>query len=336
MSKFSALLATAPSVMAKEAIESPDNMQFEQDFAKLAYMFLKDRAAGLVPYLLGFEIVERADDGTKAVGLFGFKLGEDYYYVPSFFVNNQIKGMDLLYSKKTNMFVPLRDKWIDYIVNRQTITLGEGAKESGQGLYQQFEMPRFDFIAEPPSYVGGVGTKYSSAIEFRRNAIATWNTMQNKLVEMLDKDAEFQKAFGGAICRMTRKPLPFDKSAQDSAITRFLKEKGGKPVVDVLFGTIVGNPEYAKAAMAFYPDTESLYVEKFANELFDEPKRRLEIVTEVTDWVDGEARKKLVRDLATATFRISARGFAERAYESAVELADAQPHAPGEFRLLGW
>ena len=94
MSKFQDLLAQAPRSMApvgyKQADptsgqETPDQGQLEQDFARLAFMFVQDRAAPLMKYMLGFEVVNRNEDGSKAVGIFGFKTGKDYYYVPAFF-----------------------------------------------------------------------------------------------------------------------------------------------------------------------------------------------------------------------------------------------------------
>jgi hypothetical protein len=157
MSNFTSLLAKLPVGLNKAAdIESPDEVQLEQDFARLAYTFFKDRAPGLIPYLLGFEVVEREEDGSRAVGMFGCKIGEDYYYVPAFFVNNQIKGMDLLYSKNSNSFVPLRESWINHIVNRQTIRLGGATNEPEPLLRRQFERPRFDFLAVPPTFPTGI------------------------------------------------------------------------------------------------------------------------------------------------------------------------------------
>ena len=68
MPTFKSLLAKAPIGMDKSAdVESPDEVQLEQDFGRLAYTFLKDRAPGLIPYLLGFEVVEREEDGSRAV-----------------------------------------------------------------------------------------------------------------------------------------------------------------------------------------------------------------------------------------------------------------------------
>ena len=56
--KLANLLATAPASLIKDAdVESPDEAQLESDFASMAFVFLRDRAPALMPYLLGFEVV---------------------------------------------------------------------------------------------------------------------------------------------------------------------------------------------------------------------------------------------------------------------------------------
>ena len=59
MTKLGNLLAVAPDSFIKDAdIESPDEQQLEQDFANMAFVFLRDRAPALMPHLLGFEVVD--------------------------------------------------------------------------------------------------------------------------------------------------------------------------------------------------------------------------------------------------------------------------------------
>jgi hypothetical protein len=294
MSKFTALLANLPVGLTKNAdIESPDEVQLEQDFARLAYTFLKDRAAGLIPYLLGFEVVEREEDGSKAVGMFGFKIGKDYYYVPAFFVNNQIKGMDLLFAKNTNMFVPLREPWINHIINRQTIQLGGPISEPEPLLRRQFERPRFDFLANPPTSVGGM-PKASEAIQA---GFSAWNDLQQAMIDSIEKDAEFQQAWAGAIARLEKTPLPFAKTAEGSRLIDWIEKKGGVKAVNVLFKTLTENPGFAKAALTFYPGIESLFVTKFAAELAPvKQAAKITVITEKTDYIDGKETKRLVRD----------------------------------------
>jgi hypothetical protein len=147
--KLADLLATPPASLIKDAdIESPDEAQLESDFASMAFVFLRDRAPGLMAYLLGFEVVDREEDGSRAVGIFGFKISGEYYYVPAFFVNQQVKGMDLLFSKKTNSFTPLRETWINHLLDKSTLQLGEG--RNNKKLREDFENPNFDFLSEPP------------------------------------------------------------------------------------------------------------------------------------------------------------------------------------------
>ena len=299
MSKFTSMLANLPVGLVKNAdIESPDEVQLEQDFARLAYTFLKDRAAGLIPYLLGFEVVEREEDGSKAVGMFGFKIGKDYYYVPAFFVNNQIKGMDLLFSKSTNMFVPLREPWINHIINRQTIQLGGSISEPEPLLRRQFERPRFDFLAVPPTYPGGgVKSGEVKSSESIQAGFGAWNDLQQAMVDSIEKDAEFQMAWAGAIARLEKSPLPFEKSAAGSRLIDWIEKKGGIKAVNVLFKTITESPGFAKAALTFYPDVESLFVTKFAAELAPvKQASKVTVITQSSDFIDGKEKKRLVRD----------------------------------------
>lgn len=295
MSDFNSLLAGMPDGLSKMAqVEAPDEIQLEQDFGRLAYSFLVDQAPGLIPYILGFEVVDREEDGSKAVGIFGFKIGEDYYYVPSFFVDNQVKGMDLLYSKRTNMFMPLKETWINYITDKQTIELGGGPTGNVDELRKDFSQPRFDFLAEPPTFAGGT-PKAASAMGHVNDAFSTWNEMQQEMVDAISKDAEFQTEFAGAVSHMEGgEPGETDGS---SPVIEWLSKKGGVEAVNALMKTVTENTGFAKAAMEFYPDITDLYVTKFAEDLA--PKKedtKITVVTQVTDYIDGKEKTRLVRD----------------------------------------
>ena len=359
MSKlFSSLLVKMPVTVApfgykiaqdSSGVESPDQTQFEQDFSKLAYMFVQDRAAPLMKYILGFEVVNRDPDGSKAIGIFGFKIGKEYYYVPAFFLNNQIKGVDLLFNKKTNMFVPLQEDWINHIINRQTIELGghvDGAK-----IQRDFENPNFRFMAVPPlypnpsgetpkvaaalppagfpaeqakeypqAYAGkdpkttpahietsgdapsvpggaGQGSSMKAADERPWSLREAWNHMESQLIEMIEKDAMFQQAYGGFVCRLTGQDLPFDKTAENSSLVDWIQNRGGPRAMSCFLGALTSNVKFANAALTFYPDVQSLYVSEFSKQAMPiKTAADIRVTTQVTDYVDGEAKKRLVRD----------------------------------------
>ncbi len=356
--QFTDLLADLPGLNKAADIESPDEAQMEMDFGRLAYSFITDRAAGLMPYLLGFEVVERENDGSRAVGIFGFKIGKDYYYAPAFFVNNQVRGMELLYSKRTNMFLPLKEAWINYIVNRQTIQLGESATEPR--VREQFERPRFDFLSEPPQggRMGKIGAAKGkkeepdyalaevarkrgekkawdsdTAIGFAKAAAEAWNLMRIEVAQSLQKDAETQKAWAGFVGAWTKEPT-LDKTAEDSALIPFLKQYGGVPCVNGVLTTLNSDFGFAKAALAFYPGVESLFVTEFTESLKPEKQAaKVTVITEKTDYIDGEERKRLVRDGFTIH---DTRDDDEKSetYDVEYEKRFCSPEQPGLYNML--
>lgn len=258
--------------------------QLEQDFSKLAYMFVADKAAQLMRYVLGFEVVEHEPDGSKAVGVFGFKVGDDYYYIPAFFIANQVRGVDMLFSKKTNMFVPLTEEWVDNIIQRDSIELGDSA--DARDVRRDFENPNFDFVRRP-----SIGAAYGSKTAEDRDAEgydefeegkslfkAAWDAMCRTTIEKLASDKDMQEALAGFVGSLNGKEL--SKKAESGDLTRWLSERGGPAAVASLFDALCTNVKFANAALTVYPDVEKLYVHKFKESAYgckkaEEPKLRL-------------------------------------------------------------
>ena len=95
------------------SIAQPSDTDFEITFADLAHAQLRDRAPALLDYLLGFQVIESNEDSTHGVGVLGFKIGEQMLFVPSFFLNGELK-QNLIYIKNQDLFVPLEDNWVTY------------------------------------------------------------------------------------------------------------------------------------------------------------------------------------------------------------------------------
>jgi len=107
---------------------------FEQAFSSLAYNYLKDKAPRLIDYIVGFQLVDRNEDNTKAIGLFGIKLGNKWLYAPVFFLNGELKGHELLYLKDQDRFVPMKENWVNFLLSRKPHILGEGSPQDAYGL----------------------------------------------------------------------------------------------------------------------------------------------------------------------------------------------------------
>jgi len=124
----------------------PGEQDFEQAFANLAYAEMEQRAPGLFPYLIGFQLIEKNDDDSRAVGVFGFKVGTQWYYGPIFWLNGKLRGYDLLYIINYDLFIPFEEKWINYITNKKPYELGSMAK----GNKQNKSVPDFTPFSQSP------------------------------------------------------------------------------------------------------------------------------------------------------------------------------------------
>lgn len=112
------------SVLKQAAGPGESEQSFEQAFAALAYACVKDKSPRLMDFVVGFQLIDRDEEDTKAFGVFGFKVGDAWFMVPCFFLNGEIKGHDMLYVKSHDVVVPLNDKWVNYLLARRPYLLG--------------------------------------------------------------------------------------------------------------------------------------------------------------------------------------------------------------------
>jgi hypothetical protein len=116
--------------MRKVALDTNIDQPFEQVFANLAHQFIADKLSPLLPYEVGFQLLSKSEDNTKACGIFGFKIGDNWAYVPIFFLNGSIKGPELLYLKNQDQFVPTSEDWLNEVLERRPIVLGKGVSNN--------------------------------------------------------------------------------------------------------------------------------------------------------------------------------------------------------------
>jgi hypothetical protein len=127
--------------------------EFEQAFSSLAYAYLRDKAPRLLDNMVGFQLVDRNEDNTKAMGIFGFQLDKQWLYAPVFFLNGDLKGHELLYMKNNDAFVPMKENWINYLMSRKPHILGEASSTQLRELGGQY--PDIRSLSIPPMSGGG-------------------------------------------------------------------------------------------------------------------------------------------------------------------------------------
>jgi hypothetical protein len=133
---------------------------FEQAFASLAHAYLKDRAPGLLDYEVGFQLLDRNEDNSKAIGVRGFKVGSQLLFAPVFFIDGDLKGHELLYIKNDDQFVPLKENWINYLLQKKPLSMGEGIHKDTRRV--GVRAPWLSRLAHSPSTFGA--SKYASTM----------------------------------------------------------------------------------------------------------------------------------------------------------------------------
>jgi hypothetical protein len=157
-----------------------DDVPFEQAFSNLAHAYLQDKAPGLMDHEVGFQLLDRNAENTKAVGVFAFKVGSLWLYAPMFFLNGDLKGHELLYLKNQDMFVPLKENWINYLVNRKPSILGQNIDRNLSQFGQR--QPDFTQLSRSPSKFGSAQPTLKEMVAEVLPALAKSATMNTSRV----------------------------------------------------------------------------------------------------------------------------------------------------------
>ena len=106
--------------------------QIEQNLSEIAVAQVSEKNPNLLSYYLGFDIIDKNDDGTRAAGIMGFKIGGQLIYIPVFFLNGKIKGMEVMYLKNSDTFVANNEQWVNYISSQNPSDIGEPVSKEVQ------------------------------------------------------------------------------------------------------------------------------------------------------------------------------------------------------------
>jgi len=103
----------------------PDVGELEHAFEAIASQQIRTRVPLLMPYYLGFQLLKKTDDDTRACGIFAFKAGDELVYIPVFSINGEIQGYELMYLVSRDQFIPSDEKHVNYLLSRKPIEPGK-------------------------------------------------------------------------------------------------------------------------------------------------------------------------------------------------------------------
>jgi len=222
------------AIMQKQAMSSPaDTESLERAFMDQAYAELRSRCKMLLrdPHRIGFEIVYKNDDATRMVGLFGFRSGRQLFFVPAFFLNAMIKGLDLLYRSQTRSFVPNTEEWVAYLMEQAQQTTGSPVSRNESRRHSSMNI-NMDMLAAPP-YANSGSRKYASE-QWLLDESPQWN--HDDMADMF-KAAQEKMDFTGGLLR------------------EFLSEVGPEAVAKVA-SWVNESDAFAEAIVSCVPDSD--------------------------------------------------------------------------------
>jgi hypothetical protein len=188
--------------------------QLEGAFFQLAYQRLQDTLKNLIPYLVGFEIVKKNEENTKALGVFGFRSNNgQILFVPVFFINGKVKTLDLLYSKNNEQFYPLNEDFAEMFIKDEMLGLGENSEESRSDVMRDAAQGDYRQLVVPPRT-----GKYTvaSVVDYVKSSDSK---TKKAFSELIEKNAEF--------CESVLRFYPLEKIAEAISIEDGDKYRAG-------------------------------------------------------------------------------------------------------------
>lgn len=101
---------------------------FEINFYKLTDAIIAEHLPGIEKYDLGFQLVDKTKDNSKAFGVRAFRL-KTLVFVPFFYDNGKVSGYELFYLPKANIFVPTGARWVTYLRQKGVSDFGEPTED---------------------------------------------------------------------------------------------------------------------------------------------------------------------------------------------------------------
>lgn len=164
------------------------DQEFEQGFFQLAYDKLQSKLYNLLPFLVGFQLVKKSTDGTKAVGVFGFKANNgQILFVPAFFINGKIKDLDMMYSRNNNQFYPLTEDFAELFLKDDITGVGTPSTEDRSAVMKSVPNPNMRDVMWPPR-TGRISYAEAKDLEEKHEEVFS------KTAEQLLSSKSYQKA----------------------------------------------------------------------------------------------------------------------------------------------
>lgn len=127
---------------------SSRNQSVERAIASLVLALLKNKFPDAEQFVVGFQLLDYNEDVNEGTGFIVLKLGNFVGYIPVIFDKGDVRGMDIMYVKDINLYLPAASDWLKMILAQQNIPMG---KEVQKNLPNLTSVPDTSRALLPPT-----------------------------------------------------------------------------------------------------------------------------------------------------------------------------------------
>lgn len=221
----------------KFAAAEGDEGNYEAALSNIAHAYIQDVAPDLLPYELGFQLVEKNRDANRALGVFGFKINNLVCYIPIFFIDGDIFGLDLLFVHNFKRWIPLEREFVKKLINSSKAAVGSPVDALSKSLLSelpnlmQFKPYTLKWAMDLPEWLRPF------SVELVNNKRAPRVERKERLLDLLSKSASAARKFSEFLLEHPIYIKSFDKAYGLNRIKEAIKtaaDTDKKPVIPSL------------------------------------------------------------------------------------------------------
>lgn len=105
--------------------KADEGLTFEQQMGTMTSARVGEKFPMLAPYVVGFELLKKDEDGTYGVGTMVYMMGEQAFYIPSFYNHGRFRTGEIIVLRDQQQFIPATEGLISYMKARYDKGAGE-------------------------------------------------------------------------------------------------------------------------------------------------------------------------------------------------------------------
>lgn len=105
--------------------KADEGLTFEQQMGTMTSARVGEKFPMLAPYVVGFELLKKDEDGTYGVGTMVYMMGDQAFYIPSFYNHGRFRTGEIIVLRDQQQFIPATEGLISYMKARYDKGAGE-------------------------------------------------------------------------------------------------------------------------------------------------------------------------------------------------------------------